>query len=118
MARREISPPRRFGARSTADARADIEAGLKARPRPNVRRLRDIEESPVVESHLELEERIRTRAYEIYRSHGREGTALDDWLRAEREVLGRGRQPAQDRGTTVGDAHRPSRELTDAAGEA
>ncbi len=59
-------------------------------------------------SHIELEERIRARAHEIWLTHKepRRDTALADWLEAEREVLGDSRQPAQDRGATVGDAHR------------
>lgn len=68
----------------------------------------------VVQSHLALEERIRQRAHQIWQSHPNrsgEDTALDDWLAAEREVLGDDpHQPAQDRGTIVGDAHsHPSR---------
>jgi hypothetical protein len=32
---------------------------------------------------------IQRRAYELYSSRGREsGHAIDDWLRAEREILG------------------------------
>ncbi len=65
----------------------------------------------IAKSHLELEERIRRRAYEIYLSRGESGSELEDWLQAEREVLGESRQPAQDRGTTVGDAHKPDRVL-------
>jgi len=65
----------------------------------------------VAESHLELEERIRKRAHEIWLAHRESDnrSALDDWLEAEQEVLGSAKQPAQDRGTTVGDAHRPKR---------
>jgi len=63
----------------------------------------------IAQSHIELEEKIRQRAYEIYRQRG--GPDLDNWLEAEREVLGKSRQPAQDRGTTVGDARRPGRNL-------
>lgn len=67
----------------------------------------------LAQSHLDLEACIRKRAHEIWlRRTGRpeeSATALDDWLQAEREVLGESRQPAQDRGTTVGDAHRPER---------
>jgi hypothetical protein len=63
------------------------------------------------ESHLTLENRIRARAHEIWlsRKEGREeDRPLDDWLQAEREVLGEDpHQPAQDRGTIVGPAHRP-----------
>jgi hypothetical protein len=62
------------------------------------------------ESHLTLEERIRRRAHQIW--EGRKGAggdaALDDWLAAEREVLGSGNQIAQDRGTTVGPAGAPA----------
>ena len=37
-----------------------------------------------------LVHRIRLRAYELYEQRGRhEGRALEDWLRAEREVLSR-----------------------------
>lgn len=33
--------------------------------------------------------RITDRAYELYAEHGyRQGYALDDWLEAEREILG------------------------------
>ena len=40
------------------------------------------------------EEKIRVRAYELYEQRGRiEGHALDDWLQAEEEILGRRRQP-------------------------
>ena len=42
-----------------------------------------------IESHSNLEEEIRRRAYEIYEARGREvGHDLDDWLRAEGEVSG------------------------------
>ncbi len=41
------------------------------------------------ESHPNLEEEIRRRAYEIYEQRGREdGHDLDDWLRAEAEATG------------------------------
>lgn len=37
----------------------------------------------------DIQVRIAQRAYEIHAEHGyREGRALDDWLEAEREVLG------------------------------
>jgi hypothetical protein len=66
----------------------------------------------IAESHLELEEKVRQRAHEIWLSHGDAGrdTALDDWLEAEREILGGSRRAdVQSRATTVGDAHRPDR---------
>jgi len=38
----------------------------------------------------DLQARITNRAYELYVDHGyRHGRALDDWLEAEREILGR-----------------------------
>ncbi|MGC1648611.1 MAG: DUF2934 domain-containing protein [Candidatus Sulfotelmatobacter sp.] len=41
-----------------------------------------------------IEERIRRRAYELYKQRGREdGFALDDWLQAEAEVLKAPTQP-------------------------
>lgn len=37
----------------------------------------------------DLHERIQTRAYELHALHGYpEGSALEDWLQAEREILG------------------------------
>lgn len=42
------------------------------------------------ESHPNLEEEIRHRAYELYEQRGREdGHDLDDWFRAEAETVGR-----------------------------
>ncbi len=38
----------------------------------------------------ELETKIRGRAYDIYEQRGRgDGRALEDWLRAESQVLGK-----------------------------
>lgn len=35
-----------------------------------------------------LQQRIRSRAYELYLERGRKpGSSLDDWLRAEKEIL-------------------------------
>jgi hypothetical protein len=37
----------------------------------------------------ELEERVRTRAYQLFEKRGHtDGHALDDWLQAKAEVLG------------------------------
>lgn len=37
-----------------------------------------------------IEDQIRTRAYELFEARGREdGHELDDWLRAEEEIVGR-----------------------------
>jgi hypothetical protein len=42
---------------------------------------------PTAEDRAEVEQRIRQKAYEIYRSRNdREGDELADWLAAEREV--------------------------------
>ncbi len=72
----------------------------------------------IVRSHLELEDRIRRRAHEIYLS-GRNGSELEDWLQAEREILGdSGKSPAQERATAVGYAGRPDREDFESLGEA
>jgi hypothetical protein len=39
-------------------------------------------------TQVELQARIRLRAYEIYQQHGRvDGYALDDWAQAEAEIL-------------------------------
>ncbi len=39
---------------------------------------------------VELEQTIRSRAYELYEERGRQdGFAQDDWLKAEAEVLSR-----------------------------
>jgi hypothetical protein len=41
----------------------------------------------------DIEERIRRRAYNLYEQRGRvDGFALDDWLQAEREILGAQKQ--------------------------
>jgi hypothetical protein len=49
--------------------------------------------SPKPTSSSEIEERIRRRAHELYEQRGRvDGLALDDWLQAEREVLGAQKQ--------------------------
>jgi len=76
----------------------------------------------IAQSHLELEERVRRRAHEIWqsRAHKNNGdTALDDWLQAENEVLGRDpHQAAQDRGTVVGPAGAPDMSRIEELGEA
>lgn len=42
----------------------------------------------------DIDGRIRRRAYELYEQRGRiDGFALDDWLRAEREILGSKKPP-------------------------
>jgi hypothetical protein len=41
----------------------------------------------------DIEERVRERAYRLYEQRGRiDGLALDDWLQAEREILGAQKQ--------------------------
>jgi Protein of unknown function (DUF2934) len=40
------------------------------------------------------EEKIRLRAYQLYEERGKiEGHALDDWLQAEAEIVGKRGQP-------------------------
>ncbi len=49
--------------------------------------------SPKPDLPSNAEERIRRRAYELYEQRGRlDGFALDDWLLAEREILGAQKQ--------------------------
>ncbi len=46
--------------------------------------------SGVTATERNLEEQIRTRAYELYEERGREeGHDLEDWLQAEAEITGR-----------------------------
>jgi hypothetical protein len=41
----------------------------------------------------DIEQRIRVRAHELYEQRGRvDGFALDDWLKAEGEILGAQKQ--------------------------
>ena len=52
---------------------------------------KDLPKKPMVnapvESHPNLEEEIRRRAYELYEERGREdGHDVDDWLHAEAEI--------------------------------
>jgi len=43
---------------------------------------------------IDIEERIRQRAYQLYEQRGRvDGFAFDDWLQAEGETLGAHKQP-------------------------
>jgi len=45
--------------------------------------------SPKPAHSHDIEERIRQRSFELYEQRGRvDGYALDDWLQAEREILG------------------------------
>jgi Protein of unknown function (DUF2934) len=45
----------------------------------------------LAESAEQVREKIRKRAYEFFERRGkRDGRDLDDWLRAESEVTGRG----------------------------
>ena len=65
-------------------------------------------DKPTVDSHIELQNRVRERAHEIWQARGHhngEDTSLEDWLQAEREVLGAtSDEDALDRGTVVGSA--------------
>ena len=49
--------------------------------------------SPKPAQSSDIDERIRRRAYELYEQRGKvDGFALDDWLQAEREILGAQKQ--------------------------
>jgi len=63
----------------------------------------------IAQSHLTLDERIRRRAHQIYLTHGaKPGSDLDDWLQAEREILGESpKDSAENRATVIGSAARP-----------
>ncbi|MCC6857329.1 MAG: DUF2934 domain-containing protein [Bryobacterales bacterium] len=59
----------------------------------------------IAASHLDAQEHIRRRAYEIYRKRGGgEGRALDDWLEAERELLGNPPERVRHKASIVGPA--------------
>jgi len=59
---------------------------MTAKPKSRETRARKIVQSS------DIEERIRRRAYQLYEERGKvDGFALDDWLLAERELLGAGR---------------------------
>jgi len=64
----------------------------------------------IAQSHLDLDERIRRRAHELYQARGgQDGNDTEDWLQAEREILGeQGRDTQEDRATVVGHAGRPN----------
>ncbi len=80
------------------------------------------EDHVISQSHLDLEERVRRRAHEIWasRAHDHQSdTALEDWLSAEREVLGSDAgRTAQERATVVGPAAKSERSLVHGSGEA
>ena len=54
-------------------------------------------------------EQIQLRAYEIYVQRcGAPGNQMDDWLQAEREILGETpKDSAENRATVIGSAARP-----------
>ena len=50
--------------------------------------------APKIVQSSDIEDRIRRRSYELYEQRSRvDGFALDDWLRAECEILAAQRQP-------------------------
>ena len=63
----------------------------------------------IAESHIMLVKRITQRAHEIYLQRGGEpGHELDDWLQAEREILGESpKDRAENRATVIGSAASP-----------
>jgi Protein of unknown function (DUF2934) len=56
--------------------------------------MKRLEQEPhfqMLKTHIDLEEEIRRRAYEIYAERGMTpGAEVEDWLRAEAEILGTG----------------------------
>ena len=77
----------------------------------------------IARSHIDLEQRIRERAHQIWMArthgHGSEGGALQDWLQAEQEVLAdNDSTDAQNRATTVGNADAPDMSRIEELGEA
>jgi len=63
---------------------------LKSKPKPTTRQRptrRTIPESPSPALSATLHERIAARAFENYERRIRQGP-LDDWLQAEKEILG------------------------------
>ena len=62
------------------------------------------------EGHLRLQEQIERRANELWRTGGcRDGTSLNDWLQAEREVLEQRARAYQLRVSTAAAAGRTQR---------
>lgn len=58
----------------------------------------ELNATAVAEPDFNHEESIRLRAYELYLERGRtDGSAEEDWLRAENEVLERPRQERDQR---------------------
>jgi len=59
----------------------------------------------IAASHVEAEESIRRRAHQIYRERGGgPGRELEDWLQAERELMGGNAIRAQQKATVIGPA--------------
>ena len=55
------------------------------------RQNRNGEKQKLAESAEQVREKIRKRAYEFFEFRGKEnGRGLDDWLKAESEVTGKG----------------------------
>jgi len=66
---------------------------------PNIEKVPSVEDRslPVFDEFDEISERIRERAFDLFRYHGfGDGHALDDWLQAEREVCWPAAELAED----------------------
>ena len=71
----EVTRPRAATAKTTPNATLTITMPPASDSRP-------------AQSGLEIYERIRRRAYELYEERGRQdGFEQEDWVRAEREML-------------------------------
>jgi Protein of unknown function (DUF2934) len=78
-----------MAARASAEAAKSVAKSV-TKPVNEQRELETGGQDPVTREKRELhvEERIRQRAYEIYRQRGAsDATALDDWLQAETEII-------------------------------
>src|SRR2546430_1188440 len=102
MARRRIPGGKTTHPRPVGGPPACLAGLHQEKPMPSADQIDDA----IAESHLLLEQRIRQRAHQIY--HGRGGQAgseLDDWLQAEREILGESpKDSAENRATVIGSA--------------
>jgi Protein of unknown function (DUF2934) len=86
---------KKAGTRSTTRKKADKNrvtvpaVPSNASPREDLIEARAVEASPRARLSPDLQNVIAARAYELYQKRGGQaGHELDDWLEAEREVLG------------------------------
>jgi hypothetical protein len=79
MRRNETPSPKR---RTTSPAKRTRAVSTAAKPRQRAQR------TPVAASAARPDDaQIRARAYELYLERGHHGDPMEDWLRAERELI-------------------------------